>query len=41
MNQNIPCKTVNTPSFPNSVEVVPLEINLRNKKDLLLTAIDL
>ena len=34
MNQNIPCKTINTFGFPNSLEVLPLEINLRNKKIL-------
>ena len=36
MNQDIPCKTINTSNFPNSLEVLPLKINLRNKKFLLL-----
>ena len=29
--QDIPCKTANTSNFPNSLEVLPLEINLRDK----------
>ena len=32
MNQDIPCKTINTFGFPNSLENLPLEISLRNKK---------
>ena len=35
MNQDIPCKTIANFSFPNSLEVLPLEINLRNKKILV------
>ena len=31
VNQDIPCKTINTFNFPNSLEVLPLEINLRNR----------
>ena len=34
VNQDIPCKTINTFGFPNSLEVLPLEINLRYKKML-------
>ena len=30
MNRDISCKTVNTFNFPNSLEVLLLEINLRN-----------
>ena len=33
MNKDIPCKTITTFDFPNSLEVLPLEINLRNKKN--------
>ena len=36
MNQDIPCKTINTFTFPNSLEILPLEINLRNKKILVI-----
>ena len=36
MNKDIPCKTINTYNFPNSFEVLPLEINLRNKKILVI-----
>ena len=32
MNQEIPCKTINAFSFPKSLKVWPLEINLINKK---------
>ena len=35
MNENIPCKTINTFNFSNSLEVVLLEINLKNKKILV------
>ena len=35
VNQDIPRKTINSSSFPNSLEVLPLEINLRNKKILV------
>ena len=31
VNQDIPCKTINTFNFPNSLEVLPLEISLRKK----------
>ena len=33
VNQDIPCKSINTFGFPDSLEVLPLEINLRNKKN--------
>ena len=36
MNEDIPCKTINIFNFPNSLEVLPLEINLRNKKILVI-----
>ena len=36
MNKDIPCKIINTYNFPNSFEVLPLEINLRNKKILVI-----
>ena len=36
MNEDIPCKTINTFNFPNSLQVLPLEINLRNKKILVI-----
>ena len=36
VNQDIPCKTINTFNFPNSLEVLPLVINLRNKKILVI-----
>ena len=36
MNKDIPCQTINTYNFPNSFEVLPLEINLRNKKILVI-----
>ena len=36
VNQDIPCKTINTFNFPNSLEVILLEINLRNKKALVI-----
>ena len=36
VNQGIPCKTINTFNFPNSSEVLPLKINLRNKKALVI-----
>ena len=32
VNDDIPCKTITTFDFPNSLEVLPLGINLRNKK---------
>ena len=35
VNEDIPYKTINTFNFPNSLEVLPLEINLRNKKILI------
>ena len=41
VNQGIPPKTINTFNFPNSLEVLPLEINLRNKKILAIAAINL
>ena len=31
VNQDIPCKTINTSNFANSLEVLHLEINLRKK----------
>ena len=34
VNQDIPCKTINTFNFPDCLEVLPLETNLRNKKIL-------
>ena len=40
MNQDIPCKTINTFNFPKSLGVLPLEINLKNIKYLLLAAIN-
>ena len=36
VNQDIPCKTINTFNFPNSLVVLPLEINLRKKYMLWL-----
>ena len=36
VNQDIPCKTINTFNFPNSLEVLPLEISLRNEKILVI-----
>ena len=36
VNQDIPCKTITTFSFPNSLEVLPLKINLRNKKIIVI-----
>ena len=36
MNEDIPCKTINSFNFPNSLQVLPLEINLRNKKILAI-----
>ena len=36
VNQDIPCKTINIFNFPNSLKVLPLEINLRNKKILVI-----
>ena len=36
MDEGIPCKTINTFNFPNSLEVLPSEINLRNKKILVI-----
>ena len=36
VNQDIPCKTINTFNFPNSLEVLPLEINLRKKCMLMI-----
>ena len=42
LNEDIPCNIINTFNFPNSLEVLLLEINLRNKKKyLLLAAINL
>ena len=32
VNEYIPCKTINTFNFPNSLEVARLEINFREKK---------
>lgn len=32
MNQDIPCKTITTFNFPNIFKVLPLEVNLTNKK---------
>ena len=32
-NQDIPCKTINTFSFPNNLEILPLRIKLRSKKN--------
>ena len=37
VNEDIPYKTINTFNFPNSLEVLPLEINLRNKKILVIS----
>ena len=37
VNQDIPCKTNNTFSFQNSVEALPVEINLRNKKIFVIS----
>ena len=36
VNQDIPCKTIDTFNFPNSLEVLPLEMNLRNKEILVI-----
>ena len=36
VNQNIPYITINTFNFPNSLKVLLLEINLRNKKLLVI-----
>ena len=36
MSQDIPCKTIHTFSFPNSLKVLPSEIRLRNKKILAI-----
>ena len=36
MNQDILCKTINTFNFPKSLEVLALEINLRNRKVLVI-----
>ena len=36
MNEDYPCKTINTFNFPNSLEVLPLEINSRNKEILVI-----
>ena len=36
VNQDIPCKNINTFNFPNSLKVLPLKINLRNKKMLVI-----
>ena len=36
VNQDIPCKSINAFNFPNNLEVLPLEINLR-KKYMLMT----
>ena len=36
VNQNIPRKTINTFNFPNSLEVLPLETNLRKKYMLMI-----
>ena len=36
VNQDIPCKVINTFNFPNSLGVLPLEINLINKKVLFI-----
>ena len=33
LNEDIPCNIINTFNFPNSLEVLLLEINLRNKKN--------
>ena len=33
--QDIPCKSINTFSFPNSFEALLLKVNLRNKKILV------
>ena len=33
VNQDSPCKTINTFSFPSSLEILPLEINLIDKKN--------
>ena len=32
VDEDIPCKTINTFNFPNSLEFLPSKINLRNKK---------
>ena len=40
VNEDITCKTINTFNFANSLEVLPLKINLKNKKCLLLAAIN-
>ena len=37
VNEDIPCKTNNTSSFQNSVEALPVEINLRNKKIFVIS----
>ena len=36
VNQDIPCKTINTFNFPNTLEVLPLEISLRKKYMLMI-----
>ena len=36
VNEYIPCKTIKTFNFANSLEGLPLEINLRNKKILVI-----
>ena len=36
MNKDIPCQTINAYNFPNSLEVLPIEISLRNKKILVI-----
>ena len=36
VNEDIRFKTINTFNFPNSLEVLPLKISLRNKKTQLV-----
>ena len=36
-NRDILCKTINTFNFPNSLEVLPLKINLRSKIILVIS----
>ena len=38
VNEDIPCKTINTFNFINILEVLPLEINLINKKVLVISS---
>ena len=38
MNEDIPCKTINIFNFINILEVLPLEINLVNKKVIVISS---